>query len=47
MTLTIRQAKIEDAPFIVKAEQEIAEEPGFLYSQPSELSELKVKHTFG
>ena len=45
MTLTIRPAKIGDAPFIVAAEKEIAQEPGYFCSQPSELSELAVKQT--
>ncbi len=43
--VTIRQAMVEDAPFIAKAEQEIANEPGFFCSLPSELSEEKVKQT--
>lgn len=45
MTLIIRQAKVEDAPFLAKAEKEIAEEPGFLCSLPSEISEQKIRET--
>ncbi|MEI8329762.1 MAG: GNAT family N-acetyltransferase [Chlamydiia bacterium] len=45
MTITIRQAKIEDATCIVLAEQEIAQEPGYFCSQPSELSEENVRQT--
>ncbi len=45
MTVTIRQAIIEDARCIVEAEREIAQEPGYLCSQPSELSEENVKRT--
>lgn len=45
MIITIRQAKIEDASFIAEAEQEIAQEPGYFCSLPSELSEQKVKQT--
>ena len=45
MTITIRQAKIEDARYIVEAEQEIAQEPGYFCSQPSELSEKNVRQT--
>jgi hypothetical protein len=33
MTITIRQAKIEDAFYIVEAEREIAQEPGYFCSQ--------------
>ena len=45
MTLSIRQAKIEDAPFIARAAQEIAQEPGYFCSLPSEISEEKVRQT--
>ncbi|HEY5235935.1 MAG TPA: GNAT family N-acetyltransferase [Rhabdochlamydiaceae bacterium] len=45
MTLTIRQAKTEDAPFITCAAQEIAQEPGYFCSLPSEISEEKVRQT--
>ena len=45
MTITIRQAKTEDARCIVEAEQAIAQEPGYFCSQPSELSEQNVKQT--
>ena len=45
MTITIRKAKIEDAQWIIEAEQEIAQEPGYFCSQPSELSEQNVKRT--
>ncbi len=47
MDITIRQAKMEDARFIVVAEQEIAQEPGYFCSQPFELNEQKVKQTIG
>ncbi len=45
MPITIRQAKTEDATCIVLAEQEIAQEPGYFCSQPSELSEKNVRQT--
>lgn len=45
MNTTIRKAELRDAANIVRAEQEIAQEPGFFCSQPSELSEKKVKNT--
>lgn len=41
----IRKAELRDAANIVKAEQKIAQEPGFFCSQPSELSEQNVKNT--
>lgn len=41
----IRQAKIEDANAIVEAEREIAKEPGYLCSQPSELKLENVINT--
>lgn len=37
MSYTIREAKVEDAPTLIKAEKEIAKLPGFLISRPSEL----------
>ena len=37
MSYTIREAKVEDAPALIKAEKEIARLPGFLISRPSEL----------
>lgn len=45
MNITIRKAELRDAASIIKAEQEIAQEPGFFCSQPSELSEQNVKNT--
>lgn len=45
MTITIRKAKTEDARYIVEAEQEIAQEPSYFCSQPSELSEKNVRQT--
>lgn len=41
MNVIIRKAELRDAANIVKAEQEIAQEPGFFCSQPSELSARK------
>lgn len=37
MSYTIREARVEDAPALVKAEKEIAKIPGFLISRPTEL----------
>ena len=37
MSYTIRDARVEDAPILVKAEKEIAKIPGFLISRPAEL----------
>jgi len=37
--LTIRDARIEDAAALAQAERAIAKEPGFLASQPSELTD--------
>lgn len=37
LSYTIREARVEDAPALVKAEKEIAKMPGFLISRPSEL----------
>jgi ribosomal protein S18 acetylase RimI-like enzyme/8-oxo-dGTP pyrophosphatase MutT (NUDIX family) len=45
MKATIRKAELWDAANIARAEQEIAREPGFFCSQPSELSEQNVKNT--
>ena len=45
MNAIIRKAELRDAASIVRAEQEIAREPGFFCSQPSELSEQNVKNT--
>lgn len=45
MNATIRKAELRDAASIVEAEREIAQEPGFFCSQPSELNELNVKKT--
>lgn len=36
--VTVRHARVEDAPILCAAEQEIARTPGFLVSQPDELS---------
>lgn len=43
MTVTIRHAKVEDAHIIAEAEREIAKEPGFFCSQPSELTDEKER----
>ncbi len=45
MKLTIRKAQIEDAPLIAEAEREIAQEPGYFCSQPSELTDENVANT--
>ena len=45
MNAVIRKAELRDAASIARAEQEIAQEPGFFCSQPSELSEKNVKNT--
>jgi ribosomal protein S18 acetylase RimI-like enzyme len=37
--LTIRPARIEDAPTLARAAREIAAKPGFLASQPAELTD--------
>lgn len=37
LSYTLREARVEDAPALVKAEKEIAKMPGFLVSRPSEL----------
>src|SRR5262245_53477975 len=43
MKITIRNAQIEDARAIAQAEREIAQEPGFFCSQPSELTDQNVR----
>lgn len=45
MNAVFRKAELRDAASIARAEQEIAQEPGFSCSQPSELSEKNVKNT--
>ena len=40
--ISIREANIEDAHIIAKAEREIAQQPGLFCSQPSELTDEKV-----
>ena len=45
MIITIAQAKIEDAPILAAAERTIAQEPGLLCSQPSELKDEAFVHT--
>lgn len=45
MSLNIRYATTEDARSIVETEKEIALEPGYLCSQPFELSEKRVRET--
>lgn len=37
MSYTIREARVEDAPVLIKAEKDIAKIPGFLLSRPTEL----------
>ncbi|MBA2404840.1 MAG: GNAT family N-acetyltransferase [Bdellovibrionales bacterium] len=37
LSYTLREAKVEDAAILVKAEKEIAKMPGFLVSRPTEL----------
>ena len=37
--LTIRPARVADAPILAQAEREIAAIPGFLVSQPAELTD--------
>jgi RimJ/RimL family protein N-acetyltransferase len=39
MLLTIRPARLEDAPVLAQAERAIAATPGFLASQPAELTD--------
>lgn len=43
MSIIIRHAKMDDAPHLLKAQQEIAQEPGYFCSQPSELNEQNIK----
>ncbi|MGA8164709.1 MAG: GNAT family N-acetyltransferase, partial [Waddliaceae bacterium] len=45
MHITIRKAEVKDALCIVEAEREIAQEPGYFCSQPSELDEKAVIQT--
>lgn len=45
MNITIRKAKLKDALCLVEAEREIAQEPGYFCSQPSELDEKAVIET--
>jgi len=45
MTVSIRHAQVKDAPILVEAEREIAKEPGFFCSQPSELKNEDVTNT--
>lgn len=45
MEVFIRKAVVEDSASITKAEQEIALEPGYFCSQPSELNEEMVRTT--
>ena len=40
--LTIRPARIEDAPLLAEAERTIAAEPGFLASRPEELTDERL-----
>lgn len=41
--LTIRAARIEDAPLLAQAERVIAAKPGFLASQPTELTDERFE----
>lgn len=45
MNIIIRHAKVEDAHAIAEAERQIAQNPGFLCSQPFELSDANVANT--
>lgn len=45
MNITIRKAELKDAFCIIEAEREIAQEPGYFCSQPSELNEKAVIQT--
>jgi len=45
VNITIRKAEVKDAPCVVEAEREIAQEPGYFCSQPSELDEKAVIQT--
>ena len=40
---TLRDARVEDAPVLVEAEQTIASRPGFLASRPEELLEVNFR----
>jgi putative acetyltransferase len=43
--ITIRPARIEDAPILAQAERTVAQEPGFLVSQPAELKDERFAQT--
>lgn len=45
MNIIIRHARIEDAHAIAEAERQIAQEPGFFCSEPSELTDANVANT--
>lgn len=45
MNITIRKAEIKDVSCIIEAEREIAQEPGYFCSQPSELDEKAVEQS--
>jgi ribosomal protein S18 acetylase RimI-like enzyme len=45
--LTIRDARIEDAAALANAEREVAKTPGFLASQPFELSDERFAEKIG
>jgi len=45
VNVTIRKAELKDARCLVEAEREIAQEPGYFCSQPSELTEEAVIQT--
>lgn len=45
MNITIRQATAKDIPLLAKAVREIAATPGFLVSQPSEITEQQFLNT--
>lgn len=45
MDIIIRDARIEDAPFLAQAEREIAKTPGFLVSAPTELLDERFRTT--
>jgi ribosomal protein S18 acetylase RimI-like enzyme len=44
LALTIRVARVEDAPVLAQAERTIAATPGFLVSLPHELTDDKLAH---
>jgi len=43
-SLTIRRARVDDAPLLAQAERDIAATPGFLASQPAELTDERFAH---